>query len=183
MEIIMKKALIIVSAVSLVIISVLVYIILFGSSSDKKGDKMSGVLLESGTDKPSGYAFQILSKQNITDAKLNAWIEEKMTSDNKEAYYSLHNDASSGLDMYIFMPNASEKMGDIADSDIKVNVKDQVLQVYVDSAKKHTKKSEDLILHIYLIGDPTDTTAKSERLYINGSGVPCVGTSFMTLAK
>ena len=181
MEIIMKKALIIVSAVSLVIIGFLVCIILFGEFWKKEEPKTSGVLLEKGTNSPTAYSFEILSKDKIENNTVRNWIE-KCDSEpiNDNIYHSLRNNRGSAMDIYIYMPSAKEIMDDINGENIRGALFEDMLSIHIDSSKKrNNNNSESLILHIYSTGGNTST--KSERLYINGKGIPCASTSLKTL--
>ena len=149
---------------------------LFGGAFNK--DETSGILIDHKTNEETVYSLEILKKDEV-NGSIKSWIEKSITADNAAkntadeendaAYYTLYNNSSEGMEMYLFMPSANEIMGDIGMSNIKVAEAGTTLVMYIDTNNKtgHKKDSTDLILHVYVSGDIEKARAQSEQLIIN----------------
>ena len=135
----------------------------------------------------SAYSLEILKYGDIDSEYIKKWIDERKDNrkyDGEPVYYTLnHDDVSTPIDIYIFMPDAKEIMGDISLPNIKVSEMGETLTIYIESKTNitKTKDSADLILHIYVENTSKSPTAITERLFINGKEYSRLGAKFTNL--
>jgi hypothetical protein len=149
---------------------------------------MHGVLLNYETNEETAYSLSILAFDEIENEFVKAWIERNKGTgevDEKAVYYTVYGDniIHAPLEMYLFMPNAREIMGDINLTDIKVRESGTAIVLNIETRKniKRTKASTDLIFHVYVSGPPEQASAKTERLIINGEAYTNNGATFTRL--
>ena len=145
-----------------------------------------GVLIDAETGKASAYSFEILKIEDIEKEAVKSWVNRSVASEklyDNPVYYTLYNNASDGMNMYLFMPEAKEVMGDIARSNIKITEAGTSLMIHIDTDEKtmYDKESTDLILHVYANGNAKVANAKTETLIINGKTYAGVSSTFMML--
>jgi len=155
-----------------------------------------GILLDKDTNTESEYSLKVFSYDEIESELLLKWMdksiagdaiagettEDETTGDESPVYYALYNNSSPNLDIYLFMPEAKQVMGDVIHSSVKITEANTALIIYIETDEKttHTKEGLDLILHIQAISDKTKT--KTEKLIINGITYSCANTTFTSLS-
>lgn len=176
-----KKGLIIIVVFTIIIIA-LVIVFIAGLGDVGK----SGVLIDVKTNEESEYSMEILRQSEIENDKVLSWLNDcfKNQEDNEdnEKYYTLKNMGSKGIDLYLYMPNAKEIIGDITMSNIKVTEAGTALKLIVETndKTKHTRESGDLILHIYVTNKDDATPIKSEMLIVNDKTYFCAAATSKT---
>ena len=148
--------------------------------------KTKGILIDKETGKSSAYSLEILQLENLEKQAVKNWVERNITSEKSygsQVYYTLYNNAGKDMDMYLFMPEAKEIIGNIIRSNVKVAESGTSLMIYIDTAEKiiYNKEAVDLILHIYANENSKQANAKTERLIINGKTYSDAGSTFMVL--
>ena len=175
------------SMLTLVIIGLAVLLVFTGF---KKGllnpAKPKNTLIDIETRKVSAYSFELLRMDDIKKESVKGWVNRIAASANPSdspVYYTLYNNTGEGMDMYLFMPDAKELIGDISRSNITISEAGTSLAVHIDTDEKtmYNRESKDLILHVYVSGNPEEANAKTEELIINGKTYSGVSTTFMTL--
>jgi len=168
-----KKKIIIAAAVLLAVVLALAGYFMFRGLDKADGEEQtSGLLLDKETDTASDYSVEIVSLDMIEYDNIKNWVAksiEKVPPEGKPVFYTLYDNGSETLDMYIFMPAADEIIGDVNLSNMKIEKdgNEFVLHIGTDNKTTHTKSSTELILHIR-----TDLAGSSEirsnRLFVNG---------------
>ena len=166
---------------------ILLGIILISGILKGAGKQTKGVLINQNTGEPTVYSLEILRQDEIEIEYIKTWVDARAaeeTTDGNPVYYTLyHDDFSVPMEMYLFMPNANEIMGDIDLSHIKVTESGTALVLNINTEKKmkRTREDKDLILHVYVEGAPDTATAKTDRLIINGETYNCPKSTFTKL--
>jgi len=148
-------------------------------------NQTAGILLDKETNNESQYSFEILRYDEIENELLKKWMDNSIageTTDGEDpVYYALYNNSSANLDIFLFMPEAQQVIGDVVLSNIRVTEAGNALIIYIDTddTTTHTKGSKDLILRIQAISGIA--TAKNEKLIINGTTYSCANTTFTAL--
>lgn len=148
------------------------------------GSRTKGILIDQKSGKESSYTLEILKQKNIDNDTVATWLKKvDIESTDEEGYYSLKNTSLKGLDMYFYLPNAKEVMGDINVSNVKVIESGTAIKVLIDTDKKikHKKDSTDLVLHIYLTDQKDKDSAKMAQLIINDKTYSCINATFKDL--
>ena len=148
--------------------------------------KTKGALTDRETGKKSAYSFEILKMKDIKKESVKGWINRNAANEKPytdPVYYTLYNNANEGMDMYLFMPEAKELIGDAGRSNIRVTEAGTSLMIYIDTDEKtiYNIESTDLILHIYANITSEKSKTKTEGLIINGKTYSGVSSTFMVL--
>ena len=145
-----------------------------------------GILLDKDTNTESEYSLKVLKHDEIESELLLKWMANSIAGETTDGenpvYYALYNNSSPNLDIYLFMPEAKQVMGDVIHSSVKITEANTALIIYIETDEKttHTKEGPDLILHIQAISDKAKT--KTEKLIINGITYSCANTTFTSLS-
>ena len=181
----MKKSTKIIIAVVIIILIAAVAegLYLFGNfNSGEQEQQLSGTIADKETGGETGYSLEILKRDDIQSPTVTKWISDSLeaAAPDSQGYYTLYNNASESMDMYLFMPAAKEVMGNIDVTNVKAVVSGTTLMLSVDTGDKtkNTKESTDLIFHIKAGTDSDVTQAKSERLSVNGKAYSCLSSTF-----
>ena len=144
-----------------------------------------GILLDKDTNTESEYMLMVLRHDEIESELLLKWMANSIAGETTDGenpvYYALYNNSSPNLDIYLFMPEAKQVMGDVIHSSVKVTEANTALIIYIETDENttHTRDSLDLILHIQATSDKAKT--KTEKLIINGVEYSCANTTFTAL--
>jgi len=149
-----------------------------------------GILLDKETNNETKYWFEVLRYDEIENEFLKKWMDNSIANETlagepadgeDPVYYTLYNNSSANLDVYLFMPAGNHLMGDVILSNVRVTEANTALLIYIktDNDTTHTKESKDLILHIQATSDTTK--AKTEKLIIDGVTYTCANATFTAL--
>ena len=152
------------------------------------------VLLSKDTGEETVYSLEILGYDDLKNEHAKNWVDNigaqvgsgtHVSMGGKPVYYTLYNDEfDAPLEMYLFMPQGREVLGDITVSDIRASEsgKALVLNIETGSEISWTSDSAGLILHVYVSGEPEKATARTERLIVNGDSYSCPVATFTRLS-
>jgi len=196
----LKKKILIVILVIVLLVLVEIFI-LYRINDDKQGPDVTtepeqvdisgpdhptrGTLLDKATNNETEYWFEVLRYNEIEDELLKKWMDNSLSAvtddDGDPVYYSLYNNSSDNLDVYLYMPDAKQIMGDVILSSIRVTEANTALIIYIETNSNTTynKESRDLILHIQATSDTTK--AKTDKLIIDGATYYCANATFTAL--
>jgi|GEM_PF-6213186 len=141
-------------------------------------------LVDVETQRKSAFSMDVLKKDDIVNEKIKQWLEDSISKGvDTDKYYAIKNNADGNLNVYIYMPKAKEKIGDIDASNVKVTKAGSAVKLMIttDSKTTHEKASEDLILHVYLSEGGKAGDIKSELLVINDKTYFCDTATFANL--
>ncbi|MCL2126304.1 MAG: hypothetical protein FWH33_10005 [Oscillospiraceae bacterium] len=156
--------------------------------SFKPAQPLQGVMMMKDIEEESVYSLSILQYDEITVEYVKRWIDGKKDAgivNDQPVYYTLYNDNFDiPMEMYLYMPLAQDFMGDIALSNVKVSESGKALVLNIETKDNisRTKDGTDLILHVYVEGNPDNADARTDRLYINGKQYNCPGATFTRIS-
>jgi len=160
-----------------IVIAIIITVVVFTSSEEKTPSLV--LLADKNTGKDTSYAIEILKLNEIQNKTVCSWVEESQKNpetNGESIYYTLYNRSNDYFDMYLFIPDAKNVVGNITFSNITITTTASALNLIIESSDDKTKESTDLIFHIFVINDFESATARTEQLYvdnkkfINGGG-------------
>lgn len=146
-------------------------------NNNKKQDETDRqyAVIDKSTGKTSDYLLNITNCKKISLDIITEWVNGCEDTNGYHAY--IYSDPDS-WDLFIYMPTAQTTFGDIKNSNIRIEIIESTLKIYIttNSSITHDKKSDELIIHF---SAPTRGAWPSElNLYIDGKLINQASSDF-----
>jgi hypothetical protein len=176
----------IIGAAILLAICILAAFLIFHDFGETQPEQSEGVLLDIMTGEVSDYSLSLLRIDGIENNSVRNWARDIVNSErfrSNEGYYTLYNNSSEAMDMYLLSPVVN-RIGDIIGiSNVKVTESGTALIISIDTdGEIGDTEDTDLVLHIFTV-NPENTQAKSDLLIVNGRAYTYVSSTFMELGQ
>lgn len=148
------------------------------SSDDGVPNAVTGeqyAVIDKSTGGISQYLLNITNCEAISLDVISEWVE---TCEDVDGYYDYIYSDSDSWDIFLYVPHAQELFGDIQNSDIEIEIIDNVLKIYIDTTNisRKEKKSDELIIHF--LAPVRGSWPRASELYIDGSQIENLDTAF-----